>query len=333
MLLERGVMKIGMEIEVAKWDDYSYQRVAGDLIEAKYMLGPPEQWSEYHSYHCSCKEGGCRDVRRGHIMIPPLTVMTYDGTLPSTGAEFIISPILLADESQGLAMLQEIWDIVTARAVWSDTGQNIHGGSVSPSIHLHVSATIKPGDGYAIPNNPTYSGDILHALEMFSPELFVLAEASIADKNRRGLKFRWPDRTAMLNDMESGTHHGFVQVREASPDKSVYIEWRLFEAAYHDWRYVESATYLSALLTRALLNKAFIGQLLTAGYAQPYHEAALRGAIDNNNLPALLQVADKTRLDTLRSICLEQIDDDNYGFHLVDDMFSRAEEELETWSN
>ena len=102
MHINKGVIKVGMEIEVAAWKgEYSYQKVARDLIKAEYMQGPASQWDNYHNYHCTCKTGGCIHVRRGHIMLPPLVSLTYDASLPTTGAEFIISPILMADGSQG----------------------------------------------------------------------------------------------------------------------------------------------------------------------------------------------------------------------------------------
>ena len=326
MLIDNGVIKIGMEIEVAEFKpDRTYQKVAGQLIDANYMMGPESRWSEYHNYHCTCKGGGCYIVRKGDIVIPPLVSLTYDGSLPSIGAEFIISPILMADGSGGLAELKNIWDIIANNAVWSQTGKNIHGGPVSPSVHLHVSVTAKKLKGPLVGIDNAYGQDIIHALELFSPELFVLAEAGIS--NRRGLEFRWPDRTAMLNDSE-GQHHGFVQVRASMPNEFIHIEWRLFEAAYTDWQYIESCIYLSSVLTRALLDRKALGTLLMRGYEHFYDEDQLREAVNSNDLNLLLNMVDGSRLNALKEICLEQIHDDNYGFHLLDNLFQRAEKEF-----
>jgi hypothetical protein len=313
-----------MEIEVADWKpDASYYSTAQNLVDAKYMQGPAGQWHKWHNYHCSCKAGGCNLVRRGTLIVPPLVSMTYDASLPEKGAEFVVSPILLADGSDGLVELKNVWDIVVSNAVWTDSGRNMHGGSVSPSIHLHISVSLDQDAKQTL--NSSYSQDILHALELFSPELFVLAEAGIT--NRRGLAFRWPDRNAMMND-PLGLHHGFAQIQSSLANSYIYIEWRLFEAAYGDWDYVERCIYLSATLTRAFLNRATLGKLMTSGYGHMYDEVQLRKVIDNNDLSGLLRMVNPQRLDALRQLCLEQIDDDNYGFHLLDELFQKAEKEF-----
>ncbi len=319
MLIDRGIIKIGLEIEVAAWDSgRTYQLVAADLIDAEYMQGPPSIWAEWHTYHCSCKRGGCREIRRGDLIVPPLVSVTYDASLPATGGEFIMSPILLADGSSGMDDMHNIWDIVTEHAVWTMEGQNIHGGNVSPSVHLHVSATkTEEGSYYA----QHYVSDIMHALELFSPELFALAELDIV--NRRGLKYRLPNRYSI--EYAEANHHGFIHVRSASPGRSVYIEWRLFEAAYNSWEYVQRSAYLAAVLTRALLDRQTLGNLTSRGYEPMYDDDQLDLAVKRDDLNLILAMVDRHRLDSLRQICLEQIDDDPIGFHILDDMFMKVE--------
>jgi hypothetical protein len=253
--------------------------------------------------------------------------MTYDASLPTKGAEFIISPIVLADGSDGMKMLHEIWDIITEDAVWTTEGKGVNGAaSVSPSIHVHVSANKDLGQSPSPWTHGTaYPNDIIHALELFSPELFALASAG--REHRRGLQFRLPNRLAVVHD-ETGGHHGFIHVRQAIPEMMTYIEWRLFEADYTDWTYVERVIYLASVLTRSLLEKQGLGNLMAYGYRDMYDELALFEATKVDDLNQVLSLVSRGRLDSLREICLNQIDDDAYGFHLIDDMFALVESEL-----
>jgi len=321
MQLDRGIIRVGLEIEVADWkNDYSFLKVCEDLVEAKYMLGPVSQWEERHTYHCNCGPGGCGQVRKANIIVPPLVSMTYDASLPATGAEFIVSPVLLG--STGLDFLKEIWNIVTVNANWNDKLEDINGNFASPSVHLHVSATA--GD---ISNHSMYDqlhGDTLHALSLFSPELFVLADIG---NYRRGLTYRLPSRAAIHNDLQ-GFHHGFVHVRRMIPDVMSYIEWRLFEADYENWQYVESAAYLSAVITRALLPHNGYKDLMRLGYAHPYDENLLDELVRDDAPSLLYDLLDLNRLHGLRAMCESQLDDDHYGQQLVAGMFDKVEASL-----
>ncbi|KKM76246.1 hypothetical protein LCGC14_1382100 [marine sediment metagenome] len=323
---DKGILKVGLEIEVCAWkNNTTYQDVARELVAHPngYMQGPPEQWNEWHTYHCSCEPGGCRQVRRGDIIVPPLVSMTYDASLPSTGAEYIVSPILLADGSDGMVMLKEIWDIIVKDAEWTTNGKGVNGAvNVSPSIHIHVSANSNIEKNSPWAQGVSYSNDILHALELYSPELFALA--SLGRDDRRGLKFRIPNRLGIFHD-EMGAHHGFIHVRAAIPNQIAYIEWRLFEAAYDSWEYLERAIYLSSVLTRSLLLKEGLGRLMSGGYDDMYDEIELFKASRADSLSGVLNLVSRNRLASLRELCLNQIDDDMYGFHLIDDMFAELE--------
>ena len=326
---DRGILKVGLEVEVVAWENgRTYQEVATELVEHPngYMQGPPSLWSEWHTYHCSCDAGGCRQVRRGDLIVPPLVSMTYDASLPVTGAEFIVSPILLADGSEGMLMLKEIWDIIVRDALWTTEGVGVNGAQeVSPSIHIHVSANTDKDKDSPWNQGVAYSNDIVHALELFSPELFALAD--LGRKERRGLKFRLPNRLSVFHD-DMGAHHGFVHVRAAVPGQVSYIEWRLFEAAYDSWEYLERVIYLSSVLTRSLLQKRGLGTLMSAGYADMYDEIELFRAARRDRVDELLSLVSRHRLASLREICLNQIDDDQRGFHLIDNMFAELEGEL-----
>jgi len=249
--------------------------------------------------------------------------MTYDASLPKTGAEFIVSPILLADGSEGMLMLKDIWDIIVRDALWTTSGKGVNGASnVSPSVHIHVSANRPAARGNPWQQGQSYSNDIIHALELFSPELFALA--SLGREERRGLKYRLPNRLSVFHD-EMGAHHGFVHVRAAVPDSVTYIEWRLFEAAYDDWQYIERSIYLSSVLTRSLLEKEGLGRLMKYGYEDMYDEVDLFKATRADDLDTVLRLVSRQRLASLRETCLNQIDDDQYGFHIIDDMFAELE--------
>lgn len=319
MLVNNGLVRVGMEIEVVRWTNgRTYQMVADELLKAGYMLGESDNWQEYHTYGCKCHLG-CGNVRSGNIYYPPLVSITYDASLPITGAEFVTSAVLM--EENGLDELKEIWSIVSREAVWDNKAKNKNGGLSSPSIHLHVSA---------LDQNRPYGGplsgqeqvglinDIVHALSLFGPEFVALASTA---GNVRGLSYRKPVRYADQNG-----HHGFVHVRKYNRGL-VYIEWRVFEASYDDWDYIESAAYLSSSLTRALLNtESTVMQLMRGGYSSELYPERLEDAVRSDDSFALLQLVDPVRLTVLRDVCLSGLDDDVRGQHLLADLFSRTEE-------
>lgn len=317
MLVEDSAVKVGVEIEVVAWDNgRKFQDVCAELVKADYMLGPAKIWNEHHKYHCSCTVGGCNLVKRGDVIVPsPLVSMTYDATLPKTGAEFIVSPILLADTTFR-DQLEDIWSIICKDAVWSTSGTSYHGNSpsVSPSIHLHVSANKKSAYSKA----PMYndSDDVMHALALFSPELLLLADT--ADL-RRGLKYRLPSRDYMKRD----THHGLFNIKKAN-SSIMYIEWRMLEAAYQNWEYVEGLTYLTASLTRALLDSKTISWLMATGYSSPYADREMRTAIKNDSTESVLKMVSTERLDALKDICVSRLFDDDYGERIVTALFEGA---------
>ena len=314
MQIDKGVLRLGVEIEVPRWlGSRTFQTVARDLLEEGYMLGTTSTWASTHTYHCACDVGGCNLVRQGTLVDPPVVSMTYDATLPKTGAEFIMSPVLLA--SNGMPHFRRIWDIVTQGAEWTNKLKDIKDRACSPSVHLHISATQREPNQRA-----NYTDDILHALSLFAPEFFVLADLAGV---RRGLKYRLPERETIMNT-PGGNHHGFVQVRNAVKSQQVYIEWRLFEAAYNDWPYVEAVTYMAAGLTRGLLDEDLFAQIMEAGYQNRFNSAMLRTAVRNDDTAAVISCADETRLSRLRDICVSTLDDDVYGQNVVREMFLKG---------
>jgi hypothetical protein len=315
MQIERGVVRLGAEIEVADWKNgASFSSVAKKLLKAGYMIGNEETWEEWHTYHCDCLAGGCGIVRRGDLVDPPLVSMTYDATLPKEGAEYIMSPILVAD--QGMPHFERIWNTITSDANWTNELIDQKGRPCSPSVHLHVSATLEN----RVSRDQEFQQEILHALGLFAPEFFALADTA---DYRRGLAYRLPDRHSMKT-IPGGAHHGFIQVRNATRNKFVWIEWRLFEAAYANWPYVERAAYLTAGLTRGLLEDLVFSQLMSTGYAQPFDSKQLTKAVSNDDPHLVLEQVNPQRMEALREIVVGHLDDDDYARAVVTSMFDEV---------
>lgn len=315
LLIERAVVKVGMEIEVAAWKGRrDWRTVVGELLDAEYMVDDGRDWAEMHQYHCNCN-AGCQPVRSGIPVYPkPLVSATYDASLPNDGAEFITSTIVIDDE--GLADLKPIWDIVVKGADWrNDLPNRREDDLCSPSVHLHVSATTPEYLAGGSPINPDaagqYMADVGHALSLYAPELFALAGTANV---KRGVHFRMPAR--------GRGHHDFIHVRSASPNESVYIEWRLFEADYESWEYIESCAFVAATLTRALLDSHAFATLMSAGYESPPDRDALADAVDNDDVDMIIDLVDQNRFNVLQRLCLNSLDDDQYGFRLLESLFN-----------
>ena len=159
--------------------------------------------------------------------------------------------------------------------------------------------------------------DALHALYLFSPELLLLSD--VPDK-RRGLEFRKPTRMA---DGIRG-HHGFVHVREMNPPHTAYIEWRMFEAAYDDWNYLESAAYITAGMTRALLKEETIPMLMGIGYHDIPPTDLLDEAIMKDSTEDALALVSPRRLQALRQIIEAEMYDDPRGLEKVSTRFEEV---------
>lgn len=322
MQIDHGIVKLGFEIEVPAWNAGSYTSVAERLVEQGNMMSPVDQWDSTHTYHCDCLQGGCTYVRNGQVMYPPIVSMTYDGSLPEEGAEFVTTPIILG--STGLKHFKPIWETVCQDAVWTMELENIHGGMCSPSIHVHASARAVDHDDHY--GNHQYRDELLQTLTLFAPEFYILADRP---GQRRGTKYRLPTREAMYRD-DQGTHHGFVQVRSWNPGDYCYIEWRLFEAAYDSWEYMAQAAYLSATLSRALIHKENERTLTAVGNMFPHDDRALTEAGWDNRVHDVFGFANHERMDTLRQLCIQQISDDPEGEDLLRNMFAQAQERIDS---
>ncbi len=137
---------------------------------------------------------------------------------------------------------------------------------------------------------------------------------------KRGLTFRQP-----LRFIEDTPHHGFIQIKKAFPGQVVYIEWRLFEAVYEDWEYVEACGFLAAALTRGLLHEQIFTQLMAHGYANPYDMEVAQLATADNDTEKVLELVSVERLEMLRDICLGELNDDPYGVTLLGNLFAKTE--------
>lgn len=319
MLVEHGPVRVGLEVEVAAWKKKrKYQDVASELVKSGFMADVG--WKRYHDYNCTCAQA-CRQVRSGDVLSPPRVTMQYDASLPEGGAEFISSPVLL---TQGLEPLREIWDIIVRDADWRLDLLDMRGRrNASPSVHMHVSAvSMDASPGTLKDRTSTREQDqietALLALSNVAPELMLLADTS---QERRGIYFRQPWRWADGRNK----HHGFIQVRRMAPGQIAYIEWRLFEAAYQNFEYIEAATYVSAALTRAFLDPLFTPRLLNVGTAVPLDEMAIEQAIAADDLDSVLALADTDRLAGLKELIAAELHDDRYGRNMIETIFKEAE--------
>lgn len=334
MEVDNGIVRVGVEIEVAAYKSgHNNRSIVQALLDAGYMHGTLDDWKEEHPYRCTCKNG-CQAARSGDVYMPPVVSLSYDASLPASGGEWVTSAILLAQS--GLQPIKEIWDIIAPKAKWTDQLKNRRGdGRASPSIHLHVSSTepkeeagfrwklrdeppaalIAAGDGGAM---NLKSFDIMHALSLFSPELMALASVCGIT---RGLSFRQPVRLPSHRG-----HHGFIHVRDVK-DSMVHIEWRMFEAAYDNWEYLESSAFLAAALTRAFQRRDdTLDRLMVGGYANKLNEHVLAEAVSANSTSAFLKLVDGNRFEALRTLCVEELWDEPRGLDLVNNMFNMAAE-------
>lgn len=315
MIIDRGVVKAGFEIEIPRWKNgNNYELVTRRLIDEGYMMGEWDDWAEIHRYRCTCGNG-CGQVRRGDVYYPPIVSATYDASLPQGGCEYVTSPIVLING--GMEAVRPIWDIVTRDAEWTMELPRLRGdGLCSPSIHIHVSVTNpEPDEELMATDDGSLAGDIMHALYAYSPELLLLADTAGV---RRGLEFR-----QLLRG--NGGHHGFVHLRRAQDGDFLHIEWRLFEAAYDSWDYVEAVTYVSAALTRICSTTPGTQELLQGGLTNPFDRVALTRAVASNDTAAALAHANADRLLDLRRRLLDSLDDDVRGMEMVDALFAQAE--------
>lgn len=331
MLVNRGVTRLSLEIEVPEWTGRKYIDVVQDLLNSGHMMGERRHWTAIHRYRCNC-EYGCRIVRSGAVIVPPLVSVSYDASLPDGGAEFVTSPIVMID---GLEPLREVWETVTRNAVWTDQKPDLRGeGLCSPSVHIHCSVTMPGGgqvgdilgDARARQRGEldramggmrlTDTGnDILHALWLFSPELLLLADLAGV---RRGLRFR-----QFLRQADQHGHHGFVHLRSVQDDM-LHIEWRLFEAAFDKFDYIEQAAYLAAVMTRALATYDNVVDMLAFGVTARFDRDLLERAVEREDVDAILALVSTQRLEFLYNLCIQQLDDDERGRDMLHAFFGAA---------
>ncbi len=312
MLLDEGIIRVGMEIEIAAFaDGVTYQDVIRQLLEAGYMDGGPEHWEQWHQYKCKCTYG-CARVASGDVLVPHRVAVQYDASLPESGAEFIVSPTLM---NEGLSEVRPVWDIITHDAEWRNDIPAMRG-MASPSIHLHVSVS-KQTDGIQ-PEVVGMREDALHALSLFGPEMIGIVDEFPL---RRGLAFRQPWRHADGRN----NHHGFLQIRKMLANSYAYVEWRMFEAEYDNFEYIETGAYLAAALTRALMHpQQLLPNLFRDGYTDPVDQNVLRHVIQNDDTDGLLRIVSPVRLELLRNILVDELQDDAYGTELIERRFEEV---------
>lgn len=316
---DNSLTKVGYEIEVVSWENNTYQDIADRLIEAEYLMDTPIGWETYHPYGCSCQEV-CGKVRSGDIFYPPLVSITYDATLPTTGAEFVTSTVPVSELA--LRDIKRIWEIVGDTAIWSNGDVLDREGRPSMAgFHIHCSASLAAQRFQAGRRGGARMGsvadDINTLITLYSPELIALA--SVNNKTR-GLRYRMPAR---YPEGEYMGHHGLAQLRVAAPQQ-VYVEWRLWEAEYDDWDYVLGATYISAAFTRAMLNRGNLSQLMAAAWTNPVDEEMLIDLAADNAVEEVINLVHPERLAILREMLLRELSEDEFGQRAVENMFQKV---------
>ncbi len=310
MLIENGLIRVGLEIEVPYWRDRDLNDVTDMLHEAGYIYGTHNAYEETHQYHCGCS-AGCSKVRAGKVMVPPIVAVQYDASLPSSGGEFITSPIIMGQF--GINEIRPIWEIITEGAVWDDAIEAINGDYSSPSIHLHISALAAGAANFD--DEPIAHSEVMTALEFFTPEIFTLSDLG---DYKRGMTYRLPTRRQISHD---NTHHGWIQPRAIKYDRNVYLEWRLWEAEYGHWEYVNRAAYLGAALGRVMMSRDRVIDLIAKGAALSPDLSKLDYATQVDHITQLL---DADRLETLERIIVENLEDDTMGVQTITNMFEDA---------
>ena len=261
----------GVEIEVVEWINVVTRAdICNNLISQGYMDEKAGYQNAYHDYHCKCETCTLWTSDPLGVKCPePIQVaLTYDGSLPTEGGEFITSPFPV--HGYFMNEMQQILTTVGKDANWTLARKAMRGnGLASPSIHIHTSVFN--------PYTDSHETDFTQLMYGYFPELFMLACSAGVE---RGMFFRKAMTASMANSMTNQTrivigddanwaHHLFLanrQNRNRHLSQYYYHEWRMFEAAYNDWPYVAGAIYLTSALSQLAFNYDVVNVL--EGYAK-----------------------------------------------------------------
>lgn len=250
----------GVEIEVVEWKGITRSDVCKNLIGLGYMSATAGYQDAYHDYHCKCEicSMWTADPVGVKCAEPIQVALTYDGSLPQEGGEFITSPFPV--HGYFMSEMQQVLTAIGKDANWTLDRKAMRGDKrASPSIHIHTSVFN--------PYLEAHEVDFTRLMYGYYPELFALACSAGIE---RGLHYRKAITSNMGMGMASDQirrvigedgnwqHHLFLSDRQSNRMRArsqyYYHEWRMFEAAYDDWPYVAGAIYFTSALSQLAFN-------------------------------------------------------------------------------
>lgn len=256
----------GVEIEVVEWAGITRSEICKTLIGQGYMDSKAGYENAYHDYHCKCDICGMWTHDGVKCAEPIQVALTYDGSLPQEGGEFITSPFPV--HGYFMNEMQQVLSTVGKNANWTLQRKAMRGDKLaSPSIHIHTSVFNPYMDSHEI--------DFTRLMYGYFPELFMLACSAGIE---RSLHYRKPITATMarngmsdqvryvIGDDQNWSHHLFLSDRQdgrmiRKGSQYYYHEWRMFEAAYNDWPYVAGAIYFTSALSQLAFNYDVINVL------------------------------------------------------------------------
>lgn len=280
-----AIPRIGVEIEVSTWGSSSEIKRAAickELMNQGLMYAPTDEDMDdygiqpfdegYHTYGCSCfvcKQWETNDVDP----YPVQFTLEYDGSLPTSGGEFITSPFPILEEFYESFLSG--WHTITKNAIRNTSLTAKNGGRASPSLHVHASCFN--------PNNYNPSNAI-ELIKLIAPEVYVLGMVTGLD---RGPKYRHIDyasgpvnkdylhhRVINITHMQlNGKNLDIASILAQYPDikqesstgrvtSGPHIEVRTWEAEYKEPMYLDAAVHFTAGLAQVLSSNAICAKIL-----------------------------------------------------------------------
>lgn len=267
----------GVELEVADYAEGSIYTAAKKMEDHGYM--PESTFSRNrHDYHCRCNV--C-EVIGSQVVYPGQWKLQRDGSLPDDGGEFISSPFIATESF--FDHMREGLTIISDGAIGENDydeeeivcGLHVHVHSQGPWLKgMYDDSVLYDG---AVKDLPVYGQKLLYS---FAPELFTLASSAGIE---RGLSYRTPSKSG-------DSHHSFVSPSATGNKRR--LEWRLWEAAYHDVDYMMGAIVFSIAATQLLHRENVATKMGAIAALIPWND-------QNKRMENILSEFSQERLDLL----------------------------------